>query len=831
MGKRLMTAHFQLVALTMGLLLNVPHLGAGAPPRCDQYGDPLPPGALVRIGTTRFRHYASIYSLAYSADGKLIAGGDSFEGAAESSIVVWDAATGRQLHRLEGHGHVVRALAFSPDSNRLAAACGDGSLRIWDVNAEKLIATLKGSFDSAVFTRDGKVVIGADGDGAGLWDAATGRPLMRLAGLSGRLFSVAVSPDDKQIASCNQNGLILLWDRMTGKELRPFKIDSRFGGYVAFSPDGKRLACGGEETIGLWDVGTGKEVWRIKTPDWRLFSQPFLAGGKVIVSYDDAVRFWDVDKGKEIRRIKIRRGRVPAMALSPDGKIVVTASNQDAAVRRWDTGTGQELQPAPGQNSPISSLCFSPDGKSLVAASREPIGRLWDTASGKLIRTFTAEGEPIWHLAFSPDGATLAGTIPNEPGGSTFPISLWDMKTGQLLCLLGKKGQGSADVAFSADGATLAANLSDASVVLWDLATRKPRFHPFKGERNPLLSSFSQYTAFVLDPESKSLALACFRKVRAHLVLWDAVRGRQRFAIPIREEQSAYCPEVPKDFSPDGRRIATRHDKVVRIREAASGSIVRTLEGQGKVVLCAAFSPDGRFLASAGDDHIIRLWDLATGRERQTLHGHQDDICCLTFSPDGLRLASGSYDMTALIWSLKQDHSVRTPRPRLSAKDLESLWSKLGEKDAAAAEQAVWVLVLAGDTAVAFLKEHIHPVCPVPAGRFAALVADLDSEHFDAREKAQTELILMGEAAIPLLRKVRDQGRPSLELRRRVEQILAQLDESEVMQALRAIDVLEHSDSKSARPVLERLAGGVAEARLTSAAKASLKRLDRRLRR
>ena len=122
----------------------------------------------------------------------------------DGTLHLWEAATGRQLHRLEGHGHVVRGLAFAPDCKRLAAACGDGSLRIWDVNAEKLIATIEVYFDSAVFTRDGKIV-GADGKGAGLWDAETGRPLTRLAGLSGRLFSVAMSPNDIQTASCDQN--------------------------------------------------------------------------------------------------------------------------------------------------------------------------------------------------------------------------------------------------------------------------------------------------------------------------------------------------------------------------------------------------------------------------------------------------------------------------------------------------------------------------------------------------------------------------------------------------------------------------------------------------
>jgi hypothetical protein len=157
---------------------------------------------------------------------------------------------------------------------------------------------------------------------------------------------------------------------------------------------------------------------------------------------------------------------------------------------------------------------------------------------------------------------------------------------------------------------------------------------------------------------------------------------------------------------------------------------------------------------------------------------------------------------------------------------------KLADKDSEAAEKAVWELVLAGDAGVTFLKERIGPVRPVPADHFAALVADLDSERFEAREKAQTELIRLGEAAIPLLRKTREQGRPSLELRRRIDCLLARLDEweqaPEGVRALRAIDVLEHSNSTSAWPALEGLAGGVAESRLTSEAKAALKRLDRR---
>jgi WD40 repeat protein len=819
-----MRAWFRLAALTMGLLLHLPQLGAAEPPRYDQYGDLLPPDALARIGSQRLRHYAAIYSLAYSADGKLIAGGDSFERGSESSIVVWDA-TGRQLHRLEGYGHVVRGLAFAPDGRMLAAVCGDGSLRIWVVNTEKVIATIKPlrSFSAAAFLQDGTVVA-ADGQGIGLWDASTGRPLGRLEGLQGALFRVAMSPNDKQIASCDQNGLILLWDRETRKVLGRFQIQSRYGGYPAFSPDGKRLACGGEDALYLWDLATGKELLRIRTPDWFLSSQPFLSDGKVLVSYKEhAVRFWDTAKGEEIRRIEGHRGRVAALALSPDGKIVVTGDSNEASIRLWDAATGKPKPRPVGHELPVTSVSFAPDGKKVATASNELMFRLWDAASGRVVRTFNhSEDNCIRSVAFSPDGASLASAR-FEIAGSGQPVSLWEIKTGRRLRGFGKEGEGSKQVAFSDDGTTLAASLHYNHVVLWDVARGKPQPHPFIGNLNVTISSMP-YAPFVLSPDGKTLAVA-----NPDLLMWDTVNGKQRFAVADRRGRAtANPPEIPADFSPDGRRLVTLEDQTVRVRETLSGRVVRTLRGHTDSVFCAAFSRDGRLLASAGRDRTVRLWDLATGKEQRIFRGHEGWIWCVAFAPGGQRIVSGSSDMTALIWSLKETRQVQATRPHLSAKELESRWGKLAGADAEAAEQAIWDFVLAGNAGVAFLKERLGPVLPVSAERFATLFANLDSKSFEVRDKAQTDLIHLGEAAIPLLRKARDQGQPTLERRRRIEQILAQIDESEVSRELRAIDVLEHSDSASARPMLERLAGGVAESRQTSAAKAALKRLDRR---
>ncbi len=384
---------------------------------------------------------------------------------------------------------------------------------------------------------------------------------------------------------------------------------------------------------------------------------------------------------------------------------------------------------------------------------------------------------------------------------------------------------------FSADGTTLAANLGDARIVLWDANTGKTRPHPFKGKPNPFASSLEQYSEFVLAPDGKALIVACYHNAHAYLVLWDTAKGVQRFAIRTREGNITYSPEVPADFSSDGRRIATLRDKVVQVREAASGQVVRTFEGHGDAVLCAAFSPDSRFLVSAGHDRIIRLWDMATGKQQRQWQGHQGAISCVAFSPDGKRLASGSDDITALIWRINEGQSGDKPRLRLSKEQFNTLFSKLNGTDAASVEKDIWDLVLASDRAVELLKDSLHPVKPIAVERVADLVAKLDSDNFATREKAQNDLLNCGEGAMSVLRKTLRQDRPSLELRRRIEHILALFNEwdttAEGRRMLRILDVLEHIDTPSARHLLERLAGGVVEARLTREAKACLARLAR----
>jgi RNA polymerase sigma factor (sigma-70 family) len=831
----------------------------------DKYGDPLPAGALARLGTMRFHHEGNAESLAFSPDRKLLAASSE-----DGCLHLWDTATGREVRRLRASpkfppfNHAPRqAVCFSPDGKRVAALGADGAGTLWDVATGTPVARFRVPADGGLlvptplhFAPDGHTLLAAWSEGGvgapksaagvAVIDAASGRELRRFGPPRGAVHGLAVSPDGQTVALGMTNPPVQLWDVARGTLLRSLdgQKDSDVQG-LAFSPDGKTLAWGGQGRVVLTDVAGGQEVGRLVTEKEVASSLAFTPDGKTLVSDapDCKVRVWNVPSRKQRLELDGRMWVGSAVALAPDGSTVAQATTY-SVIRLWDLATGRELfTDFAGHDGRVLAIAFSPDGRLLVSGDANQQVRLWDAATGKPLRALDAVGGT---LAFAPDGRRFASASGNEPVRYDEPpdetVRVWDVDTGNEVFRLRHRGAFQiVRVAFTPDGAGLlsleaqtADNGSRGSGALcrWDAGTGRHRRRMPLGEPHPRGAAFS--------PDGRTLAVGGAYEGKAALRILDVPSGREG---PVLDTQPDL---VPTAFSPDGRLLATqdwgpgripngKSKDAARVWEVATGKEVLRLVGVGGLV----FSPDGRLVAAGLGTPLdqpqdgpprVGIWEVATGKQVQELSGFGSAVSALAFAPDGRRLASGLANGTVLVWDVSAAARA-AQRPRdLAPGDLDRLWADLAGDDAARAWAAVFALAAAPEQAVAFLRPRLRPAAPCEPGRVRQLIADLDSDQFDTREAASRELEKLGSEAETELRQAQAAG-PSPEAGRRLEALLAGVRlvrSPEVVRQLRAVAALEAAGTPEARDVLEGPAGGAPEARLTQDARASLERLTRR---
>jgi dipeptidyl aminopeptidase/acylaminoacyl peptidase len=352
-------------------------------------------------------------------------------------------------------------------------------------------------------------------------------------------------------------------------------------------------------------------------------------------------------------------------------------------------------------------------------------------------------------------------------------------------------------LAFSSDSKLLATGMdngkdpmSKGNLQLWEVAT---------GASLHTLEFPHQVASVAFSPDGKTLAVGTWG---ATLHLWDIVAAKERLKLDRRMEGWGGITALA--FSPDGKTLAVGN--VFCLLEVSTGRELHKLTSPTNQVLSLAFSPNGRWLASANSDQTVRLWEVTAGlmSECYQFRGHDAGVSAVAFSPDGLRLASGSGDSTALVWDVTGLAGKQARAPRLTDEEQAALWKALMNTEATRAFPALRTLAATPEQAVPFLAKQLHRKRTDPA-QIARLLADLDNDEFRVRKQATKELEKLGDEVEPALRRAL-KDKPSIEVRRRIEQILETIAPPGVspllLRWLRVVEVLEWIGNPAARELL-----------------------------
>jgi WD40 repeat protein/tetratricopeptide (TPR) repeat protein len=671
--------------------------------------------ASIRDATTgrprvpSLRHQGSVLAASFSPDGARVA-----TASADGTARIWNAATGAPVGVPLGHRAAVRRVAWSPDSRRVATASGDATARVWDA-ASGAPVTPPLQHQRAVwhvaFSADGSRLVTTTVDPYGkfdgvarIWDATSGQPItpeLKHGHAGSWVYSAALSPDGRWLATASSDGLARVWNAVSGAEaMSPFRHESRVSA-VAFSPDGRWLLTGSwDGSARLWDLAPAAPGARATRPgdDQRLRAR--LAHGAAVkqavfgpdglriatVSVDRTLRMWDATTGEPLGPALVHSasaypsagtpgdpGETPGpevtAAFSPSGGRVVTGS-WDGTVRVWDLPVSELTAPPlrspypwnllrPGSLRPTAPSTVSGDGRWVGLIDGDDSLRIWNLRSARPVGRPVFHAEAVNAAAFSPDGLRLVtGTGANYAYRREGEARVWDVRTGAPVSATMRHETGIQHVAFSPDGRWIATAGWDDTARVWEAASGAPR---------AVLRHGGDVNHVAFDARSSRVVTASADRTAR---VWDRGSGAPIGAVLRHDHGVRHAT-----FSPDGTLVATasgdHRSGIARVWSVGAGRErfppLRFAEHLNRVI----FSPDGARLATATSDGMARIWDVASGTPvtPPLAHGsgpgslfkERSGVTAAEFSRDGRWLAAGAASGIARVWDAASGDPITPP--------------------------------------------------------------------------------------------------------------------------------------------------------------------------
>jgi WD40 repeat protein len=733
----------------------------------DEFGDPLPQGAVLRLGTPRLKHYNQIYDFAYSPDGTQIA-----SATFDRYLALWDAKTGRKVFKKDVGG--AYCVDFSSDGKKLLFASNDGALKLMDIATQqnvlvlhlagrvraadlspddKFIATLsreetlelwqrKGSDAIRVWKLDG-AFLGAKFAPSGTWlaawnaaevyrvETASGKIKATLARHEVEVEDVDISHDGALLASSGEDGAFAVWDAESGAlqwrvEHAHRRAVHSIVDCVRFSPDGSTLTTAGTDSIlRFWDVATHKQLraWDDATARQHRWSP---SGTHIaLVPAGQAVNIRNALTGEYEPDLPGHNDRPQRIEFIAGGKRLVTVGSNSNSMCVWDSRTGEQLRRF--RHPQVDGMALLGDtGRAVVSGPRMFSEYNLNTGDIRLLEMSTDEQLSIhwWPTSVSADGRKITISSPRSrsvirDGKQTFDqqwlAELWDLEDGSRRLITSTEGR--PDVKLTPDGKQILTKESrswnekrDRRTVFFSRVELKVRPFDDLAKERVLFVHEGEYGAtgpwgWSLSPDGSLVAMGDGNE---GIQLIEIATGKALHV--LKSAESKYLRDF--SFSRDGRRLFAGPNRW-HVWDVKSGKLLaRIVAGEEAYSDAAAISADGQRVVIGDREGEVSLWDVDSGRKLTAWQGYGDTVRTLVFSPDEKLLAVAGDDSSTCLLRLDPAHWPRDqaqPAPALAA-----LWEQLGEVDAAAAYRAASQMIAQPEQASAFLAAKITEDVDLP---------------------------------------------------------------------------------------------------------------------
>ena len=618
------------------------------PPIFAQF--PFPEGAIEVFGK------GQIYDMQYSPDGTRLAV------ATTMGIWIYDTTTYKILYILEKQEDLVERIVFSPDGSIFASEERFDKIHLWDVNTGKHKYKLdhRGGIKHFDFSADGQTLVTLRMSGPSIntifYHVDTGaKKQVKSMDMNHvdfiQAYHTTFDRNNNILATGELDNTIYLWDLVEGVRKKTFKGNKGSLYCLAFSPDGKTLAGGGQNypqrgddgnfrsagTLNVWDAVKGKRKHRFSGENmFNIRSVAFSPDGSLLAGGDEfgQIHLVDPNTGKYIKRLEGHNGEVVAISFSADMRTFASGS-KDGSIRIWDVASGENKQTLDGFFNELTSFDISTDGKTILMAGKDRNVCLWDITAGKREKTFTKEWEnwknPVRNIAFIPGGNRIL-IMDNAK-------FLWDRNTGKPAAHFLRPNRSVISMGISPDGKKIVTGSSDGTVLLFDVERRN-----YKGQVS-LAAHAGRVTSVAYSSDGKTIVTG---SEDTTIKLWDANTTTEK---KVFTGHKRGIKDVA--LSADGQTIAAVDGTAtIYLWDVETSGQKRFRTGRASNVLSVAFSPDGKRLAAGDIEGAVYVLDAASGISQRRFIGHEGHVEIVAFASDGKVLANLNEGGVIFLWDV-----------------------------------------------------------------------------------------------------------------------------------------------------------------------------------